>query len=244
MTWACFHYPVVSVNIPSLQVNYSKLDFKAQSGCLMLMACSPHKPRRVLRLLCVCAHLMLGRGLLLRGPTSRPLIRGRKVYPPRMDTSEDLATEVSYTVTLLSSIRDVKRKDWDALALPADSPFVEWDWLHALEASGCACAETGWTPYHLVVCSPGTTKLVAAMPLYLKSHSMGDFVDDQQWADEARQGGANYYPKLVSAVPFTPCQGSRVLMSEALSSGVQAQVCTVPLSCAALQSLVPRPHPA
>ena len=100
-------------------------------------------------------------------------------------------------------------------------------------ASGCACAETGWTPYHLVVCSPGTTKLVAAMPLYLKSHSMGDFVDDQQWADEARQGGANYYPKLVSAVPFTPCQGSRVLMSEALSSGVQAQVCTVPSSCAA-----------
>ena len=245
---------MVSVNIPSLQVNYSKLDFKAQSGCLMLMASPPHKPRRVLRLLCVCAHLMLGRGLLLRGPTSRPVIRGRRAYPPRMDTSEDLATEVSYTVTLLSSIRDVKRKDWDALALPADSPFVEWDWLHALEASGCACAETGWTPYHLVVCSPGTTKLVAAMPLYLKSHSMGDFVDDQQWADEARQGGANYYPKLVSAVPFTPCQGSRVLMSEALSSGVQAQVCIMPLSCAALESLAPlilrgvslapRPHPA
>jgi len=178
----------------------------------------------MLRLLCVCAHLTLGRGLLLRGPTSRPVIRGRRPYPPRMDTSEDLATEVSYTVTLLSSIRDVKRKDWDALALPAASPFVEWDWLHALEASGCACAETGWTPYHLVVCSPGTTKLVAAMPLYLKSHSMGDFVDDQQWADEARQGGANYYPKLVSAVPFTPCQGSRVLMSEALSSGVRAQL--------------------
>ena len=119
---------------------------------------------------------------------------------------------------------------------PDASPFVEWDWLHALEASGCACAETGWTPYHLVVCSPGTTKLVAAMPLYLKSHSMGDFVDDQQWADEARQGGANYYPKLVSAVPFTPCQGSRVLMSEALSSGVQAQVCTVPSSRAAPES--------
>ena len=183
-------------------------------------------------LLYVCAHLALVQGLLLRCPTSRPVVRGRMAHPPRMDTSEDLATEVSYTVTLLSSIRDVKRRDWNALA-PDASPFVEWDWLHALEASGCACAETGWTPYHLVVCSPGTTKLVAAMPLYLKSHSMGDFVDDQQWADEARQGGANYYPKLVSAVPFTPCQGSRVLMSEALSSGVQAQVCTVPSSCAA-----------
>ena len=196
---------------------------------------------RMRHLLYVCAHLTLVQGLLLRCPTSRPVVRGRMAHPPRMDTSEDLATEVSYTVTLLSSIRDVKRRDWNALA-PDASPFVEWDWLHALEASGCACAETGWTPYHLVVCSPGTTKLVAAMPLYLKSHSMGDFVDDQQWADEARQGGASYYPKLVSAVPFTPCQGSRVLMSEALSSGVQAQVCTVPSSCAAPESpLCPLP---
>ena len=189
----------------------------------------PRLAQAMTRLLCLCAYLTVGRGLLLRGHVSRPvapLVRGQRVHPPRLDTSEDLpvATEVSYTVTLLSSIRDVSRREWDALAQPTASPFVEWDWLHALEASGCACAETGWTPYHLVVCSPGTTKLVAAMPLYLKSHSMGDFVDDQEWADEARQGGSAYYPKLVSTVPFTPCQGSRVLMSDALSSGVQAQV--------------------
>ena len=133
-------------------------------------------------------------------------------------------TEVSYTVTLLSSIRDVSRREWDALAVLTESPFLEWDWLHALEASGCACADTGWTPYHLVVHRPGMSKLVAAMPLYLKSHSMGDFVDDQPWADEAQASGAAYYPKLVSAVPFTPSQGSRILMSDSLTSGVKAQV--------------------
>ena len=161
-------------------------------------------------------------------PPPRARHRARSAAP-RLDTSDDLidvqrANSLSFSVTLLSSIRDASRREWDALATQDDSPFLEWDWLHALEASGCACAETGWRPHHLVVCYPGTARLVAAMPLYLKSHSMGDFVDDQQWVESARACGASYYPKLVGAVPFTPCAGSRVLLSDSLSSGVRAQL--------------------
>ena len=158
----------------------------------------------------------------------QPPPRARRCAAPRLDTSDDLAdvkaNALSFSVTLLSSIRDASRREWDALAAQDESPFLEWDWLHALEASGCACAETGWRPHHLVACYPGTARLVAAMPLYLKSHSMGDFVDDQQWVDTAQACGASYYPKLVGAVPFTPCAGSRVLLSESLSTGVRAQL--------------------
>jgi len=163
-------------------------------------------------------------------PRAPPRARRRsRCAAPRLDTTDDLvdvkaANSLSFSVTLLSSIRDASRREWDALAAQDESPFLEWDWLHALEASGCACAETGWRPHHLVVCYPGTARLVAAMPLYLKSHSMGDFVDDQQWVDTAHSCGASYYPKLVGAVPFTPCAGSRVLLSDSLSTGVRSQL--------------------
>ncbi|KAL1522959.1 hypothetical protein AB1Y20_017923 [Prymnesium parvum] len=154
----------------------------------------------------------------------------RRTHTPRMDTSEDLlhtlhsARPLAFSVSLLSSIRDVRKCEWDALAVQDESPFAEWDWLYSLESSGCACAETGWTPYHIVVRQDETHRMVAVLPMYLKSHSMGEFTADAPWADAAQQRGIRYYPKLLCAIPFTPVQGARVLLSHELPAGVRAQL--------------------
>ncbi len=89
------------------------------------------------------------------------------------------------------------------------SPFMEWEWLASLEESGCVSAKTGWLPQHLAVYEDG--KLVAACPMYLKGHSMGEFVFDHAWADAAYRAGIEYYPKLLIAIPFTPATGVRFL---------------------------------
>jgi predicted N-acyltransferase len=107
-----------------------------------------------------------------------------------------------------SRITDVPRAAWDAL-VGDGSPFVEWDWLAALEESGAVAARTGWQPCHLTLWDGST--LVGACPLYVKSHSMGEFVFDQNWAGAAARAGIRYYPKLLAAVPFTPVTGVRFL---------------------------------
>jgi len=108
------------------------------------------------------------------------------------------------------SIDDISPAEWDALA--GDDPFLRHAFLAALEHSGSACAETGWLPLHLS-CRDDSGKLVGALPLYLKSHSYGEFVFDWAWADAYQRHGLRYYPKLVSAVPFSPVPGSRLLMA-------------------------------
>jgi uncharacterized protein len=115
------------------------------------------------------------------------------------------------SVDVVQRIRDVAREDWNALLAPDDTPFVDWDWLHAMEASHSAVRKTGWSPCHITVRMAG--KLIAACPLYLKSHSMGEFVFDQGWADAAERAGLNYYPKLLAGVPFTPHTGRRFLIA-------------------------------
>jgi predicted N-acyltransferase len=82
--------------------------------------------------------------------------------------------------------------------------------LHALEASGCVGERTGWLPQHLVIEDAGGG-LLGAMPLYLKSHSRGEYVFDQGWADAYERAGGRYYPKLQSSIPFTPVTGKRLL---------------------------------
>jgi len=115
-------------------------------------------------------------------------------------------------------VSEVPQAQWDDLALPLVSPFFEWHWLHQMEESGSVGAETGWQPCHLVVWRQGEgegrggKRLVAAAPLYLKSHSYGEFVFDHQWADLAHRLGVAYYPKLVGMSPFTPAVGYRFLM--------------------------------
>jgi predicted N-acyltransferase len=109
----------------------------------------------------------------------------------------------------ISSMAQVDSTDWNRLA-GLGYPFTRHEFLAALEQSGSVCAETGWTPAHCLVMSGN--ELIAAMPLYRKQHSWGEFVFDQQWAQAYRQHGLNYYPKWLTAIPYTPCQGQRLLI--------------------------------
>ena len=130
-------------------------------------------------------------------------------HPFQVDKRRVYDDAVSYEVRLVRRISDVDRAEWDALVGNDGSPFLEWDWLAALEDSGCATAKTGWAPHHLVVRRAG--RLVAGAPLYLKGHSQGEFVFDHQWAEAAAQAGIEYYPKLLVGIPFTPVTGRRLL---------------------------------
>jgi uncharacterized protein len=121
---------------------------------------------------------------------------------------------------------------WGRLAPPGD-PFLSAEYLGAMEASGSASPETGWQPLHLVVGDPAEP--VAAAPLYVKSHSWGEYVFDHGWADAYRRAGGRYYPKLQAAVPFTPVPGSRLLARddaarEALVAGLRQTLGQLPVS--------------
>ncbi|MFT6732917.1 MAG: putative N-acyltransferase [Polaribacter sp.] len=89
-------------------------------------------------------------------------------------------------------------------------PFLKYEFLSALEQSKSVCSETGWQVKHLVVWE--NQALIGFMPLYLKNHSYGEYVFDFQWANAYHQSGLQYYPKLLSAIPFTPCTGSRIVL--------------------------------
>ena len=114
-------------------------------------------------------------------------------------------------VAIVEGIDKISRDAWDGLLAPDDSPFLEWDWLYAMEHSGSATRKTGWAPYHLIVREGPKKRVVAACPLYLKTHSMGEFVFDHGWADAAEGAGIRYFPKLMVGVPFTPHTGRRFL---------------------------------
>jgi len=113
--------------------------------------------------------------------------------------------------SVVEEIGKIPRDQWNSMLTPDDSPFVEWDFLHALEHSGSAARSSGWAPHHLVVRDARHKRIVAACPLYLKTHSMGEFVFDHGWADAAERAGIRYYPKLVVGIPFTPHTGRRIL---------------------------------
>lgn len=115
----------------------------------------------------------------------------------------------------LARIAEVPAAAWDAL-FPAGYPFIRHAWLRALEEHGCATPESGWTPCHLLL-EDEAGALLAAAPLYLKAHSWGEFVFDFAWAEGAQQAGIRYYPKLLSAVPFTPSSGPRLGARDARS---------------------------
>jgi predicted N-acyltransferase len=113
----------------------------------------------------------------------------------------------SHEVRILESLASVPAAQWDRLA--GEHPFLRHAFLSALEEAGCACAGTGWSPCHATLWENGT--LVGAMPLYLKSHSYGEYVFDWGWAEAYHKHGLDYYPKLLCAVPFTPATGPRLL---------------------------------
>ncbi len=116
-----------------------------------------------------------------------------------------------YSVAWISQIAQVPQIAWNELALPLQTPFLEWEWLHHLETSGSTTGQTGWLPQHLTVWRD--RQLIGAAPLYVKSHSYGEFVFDHQWAELAQRLDIEYYPKLLGMSPVTPVTGYRFLIA-------------------------------
>ena len=125
-------------------------------------------------------------------------------------------------ITFLDSIQEVSKDEWERV-LNSDYPFLKYDFLKTLEITKCVSPEQGWTPLHLVVSSD--EEILALMPLYIKTDSQGEFIFDWSWADAYYRNGLDYYPKLVSSIPFTPASGPRILISsKARSSEIIKEV--------------------
>ncbi|MES2319063.1 MAG: GNAT family N-acetyltransferase [Pseudomonadota bacterium] len=122
---------------------------------------------------------------------------------------------MNYRTHIISSLAEVGQPAWDGLVALQDkpNPFLSYAFLHALHESGSACADTGWQPQFLALYDGDV--LAAAMPLYVKSHSYGEYVFDWAWADAYHRNGVEYYPKLLSAIPFTPVTGPRLMARDA-----------------------------
>ena len=115
-------------------------------------------------------------------------------------------------VRVNDAIDEIAADEWNSL-VGSDFPFLRHEFLLAAEHSGSVSPETGWIPRHLT-CYDDSNKLRAALVLYEKSHSWGEFVFDWAWANAYEQAGYDYYPKLVAAVPFTPAPGKRLLLRD------------------------------
>jgi hypothetical protein len=116
------------------------------------------------------------------------------------------------SLRILASIEEVPREAWNTLAGEDVVPFLRWEWIQAMEASGSASARMGWQPHHVTVWRGEA--LVGAAPGYLKSHSMGEYVYDFGWAHAAQQLGVEYYPKLLVGVPLSPITAPRLLVAK------------------------------
>nr|WP_314709768.1 GNAT family N-acetyltransferase [uncultured Comamonas sp.] len=113
----------------------------------------------------------------------------------------------AYTLTVTDNLDEVNPAAWQAMA--EGNPFVGYHFLRLLQATGCVGTQQGWYPQYVLLHQGDT--LVGAAPCFLKTHSRGEFVFDQGWAQAFAEHGLPYYPKLVVASPFTPVQGPRLL---------------------------------
>ncbi len=112
---------------------------------------------------------------------------------------------------IVTDFSEVDERDWDKLE-HEDNPFLAYAFLNALEGSGSVSAESGWQPHHLGLYQGG--QLVAFAPTYLKAHSHGEFVFDWSWAAAFQRHGLSYYPKLLTAIPYSPVTGPRLLVQK------------------------------
>jgi len=152
------------------------------------------------------------------GAPTKPLAEGR-------DADQSRPGDALLEATLTGPIAGLDAASWDGLC-PDDNPFVRHAFLAALEGSGSAVAESGWQPLHLLVGEPSSP--VAAAPLYVKSHSYGEYVFDHGWANAYERAGGAYYPKLLVGVPFTPVPGPRLLARDELGKRALAEaLCAV-----------------
>jgi uncharacterized protein len=131
---------------------------------------------------------------------------------------------MNYRTHIVSSLDEIGQPCWDALAMAQDrpNPFLSFAFLHALHESGSASPASGWQPQFLALYDGDD--LAAAMPLYVKSHSYGEYVFDWAWADAYHRNGVEYYPKLLSAIPFTPVTGPRLLARDSAARAALVEV--------------------
>lgn len=127
-------------------------------------------------------------------------------------------------------LAEIEPQAWNALT-GADFPFLRHEFLDALEEQGCLGRQVGWVPHHLVVESEDG-RLAAALPMYVKFNSFGEFVFDWAWADGYARAGLAYYPKLVVASPFTPATGPRLLLAPDAPSETAAEVLELAMEAA------------
>ncbi len=133
---------------------------------------------------------------------------------------------VKRAVTVHGRVKEIGRDAWDACASNSEyqqNPFVSYDFLDILEESNCAVERTGWGPRHVAV-EDECGRTAAVMPLYLKSHSQGEYIFDGAWADAYMRAGGDYYPKLQCASPFSPVTGPRLIVREDANAEAAKQV--------------------
>ena len=137
------------------------------------------------------------------------------VSEPSAGSAPNQHTAPAYTVTTIGRMADVPASQWDAVA-GEGYPFTRHAFLDALEHNGCVGEQVGWIPSHILVHSGA--RLVGATPAYVKLHSQGEYVFDWSWAEAYSRHGLEYYPKFISAIPFTPSAGPRLLVHPAARS--------------------------
>ncbi|HEX7972280.1 MAG TPA: GNAT family N-acetyltransferase [Thiobacillus sp.] len=163
-----------------------------------------------------------------------------------METRQDVHFEANPSdaeaaqtlIRVVTRMADLDATAWNALA--GESPFLQHAFLNALEAAGCVGPDIGWEPVHLALFRGD--RLDAAMPLYVKHHSWGEFVFDWGWADAYRRHGLAYYPKLVCCVPFSPVPGPRLLARNGADRAALIQAAltlTRDLNCSSFHILFP-----
>ena len=124
-------------------------------------------------------------------------------------------------VKFINTLTKVSSDDWQHV-FNTLYPFTQYSFLSALEVSGCTQASTGWRAQHIIV--KEGDKILALMPCYIKDHSYGEYVFDWAWADAYHQSGHSYYPKLVTAIPFTPSTGPRLAFDASIQTDAEKAV--------------------
>lgn len=113
---------------------------------------------------------------------------------------------------------EINAVQWNAM-LQSNNPFMRHEFLNGLETTGCVSEQHGWEPAHIAAYQDlNETKLLGAMPCYIKTHSYGEYIFDWSWADAHHRHGLDYYPKLSNAIPFTPATGERWLVDHSVDA--------------------------
>ncbi|QWE25851.1 GNAT family N-acetyltransferase [Polynucleobacter sp. AP-Ainpum-60-G11] len=142
---------------------------------------------------------------------------------------------------VIQSLSEIGEDAWDALLTTDAGPFVKYAFLNALEKTACVGGNTGWQVAHLLV-EDANSKLLGAIPLYLKQHSYGEFVFDWAWAQAYEQNNLPYYPKALSAIPFTPVRGPRLLVSPMADKGAIQELLVSGLKTLVTQNTLSSAH--